>query len=102
MPSLGEADLYRGRSAQDDRVFANAYHVKNLIMSFTDDEGHGAFDRTEPLPLASPTMVSRRLFERRGSLGSRACARQPHLAAHRQASSAVDVTEMRHQHGVST
>ena len=63
-----EADLYRGQSAQDDRVFANAYHVKNIIMSFNHDEGHGAFDRTEPLPLASPTMVLRTRREVREEL----------------------------------
>jgi uncharacterized membrane protein YdbT with pleckstrin-like domain len=59
---------YRGQSAQDDRVFANAYRVKDIIMSFNHDEGHGAFDRTEPLPLASPTMVLRTRREVREEL----------------------------------
>ena len=37
-------------------------------MSFTDDEGHGAFDRTEPLPLASLAMVLRTRREVREEL----------------------------------
>jgi hypothetical protein len=50
------------------RVLAKAYRVKDIIMSFNHDEAHGAFDRTEPLPLASPTMVLRTRREVREEL----------------------------------
>ncbi len=59
---------YRGQSPQDERVFANAYCVKDTIMSFDHDKGHRPFDRTEPLPLASPSMVLRTRREVREEL----------------------------------
>jgi hypothetical protein len=50
------------------RVFANPYFVKEIIMSFDHDTGHGWFDKTEPLPLASPTIVMRTRREVREEL----------------------------------